>query len=97
MARLSNLPNNALLRDMPERDKLQETPATAARAYCIRNKDTVKKAWQRERKKIGIARALIQYAVSYAINGGKGATKQMIYNCAMWMQTEDNKIALSWK
>jgi hypothetical protein len=67
MARLSNLPNNALLRDMPERDKLreaiqflkanpEETPATAARACCVRNEDIVKKAWQRERKKMGTAR-----------------------------------------
>jgi hypothetical protein len=67
MAHLSNLPNYALLRDMPERDKLreairflkanpEETPATAARACYIRNKDIVKKTWQRERKKIGIAR-----------------------------------------
>jgi hypothetical protein len=50
---------------MPEKDKLrkaiqflkanpEETPITAVRAYCIRNKDTVKKAWQRERKKIEI-------------------------------------------
>jgi len=55
MARLSNLPKNTLLRDMPERDKLreaiqflkanpEETPATAARACCVRNEDTVRKA-----------------------------------------------------
>ena len=67
MARLSNLPKNTLLRNMPEKDKLreaiqflkanpEETPATAARAYCVRNKDIVRKAWQRERKKIGIVR-----------------------------------------
>jgi hypothetical protein len=64
MARLSNLPKNTLLRNIPEKDKLreaiqflkanpEETPATAARAYCVRNEDIVKKAWQRERKKIG--------------------------------------------
>jgi hypothetical protein len=52
---------------MPERDKLrkaiqflkanpEETPATAVYAYCIRNEDTVKKTWQRERKKMGTAR-----------------------------------------
>jgi hypothetical protein len=40
---------------------------------------------------------LIQYTVSYAINRGKGAIKQMIYNCIMWIRTEDNKTALSWK
>jgi hypothetical protein len=67
MARLSNLPNYALLCDIPERDKLrkaiqflkanpEETPATAVCAYCIRNEDTVKKTWQRERKKMGTAR-----------------------------------------
>jgi len=41
--------------------------------------------------------AMIQYAVSHAINGGKGATKQMMYNCAMWLRVQDNKSALSWK
>jgi hypothetical protein len=51
---------------MPERDKLreaiqflranpEETPATAARACCVRNENIVRKAWQRERKKMGIA------------------------------------------
>ena len=51
---------------MPERDKLreaiqflkanlEETPATTARACCVRNEDTVRKAWQRERKKMGTA------------------------------------------
>jgi len=56
MARLSNLPRNTLLYDMLERDKLreaiqflkanlEETPATTARACCVRNEDIVKKAW----------------------------------------------------
>jgi hypothetical protein len=67
MARLSNLPKNTLLRDMPEKDKLrkaiqflkanpEETPATIARMYYIRNEDIVRKAWQRERKKMGTVR-----------------------------------------
>jgi hypothetical protein len=67
MARLSNLPKNTLLRNMPEKDKLrkaiqflkanpEETPATAVYAYCVRNEDIVRKAWQRERKKIGTVR-----------------------------------------
>ena len=67
MARLSNLPKNTLLRDMLERDKLreaiqflkanpEETPVTTARACCVRNKDIVRKAWQRERKKMGTVR-----------------------------------------
>jgi hypothetical protein len=30
--------------------------------------------------------ALIQYTVDQATNGGKGATKQMLYNCAMWLR-----------
>ena len=55
MARLSNLPNNTLLCDIPERDKLykaiqflkanpEETSATAVYAYYVRNEDIVKKA-----------------------------------------------------
>ena len=54
MARLSNLPKNTLLRDMPEKDKLREaiqflkanpekTPVTAVYTYYIRNKDIVRK------------------------------------------------------
>jgi hypothetical protein len=67
MARLSNLSKNTLLRNMPEKDKLrkaiqflranpEETPVTAVHIYYVRNKDIVRKAWQRERKKIGIVR-----------------------------------------
>ena len=124
IARLSILPINALLRDMPEKDKLreaiqflkenpEESPTTAARACGIRSEDAVRKAWRRERKRIEKGKvqwggqnkilhpdqyeALIQYAVLYAINGAKGAIKQMIYNCAIWMRTEDNKTAPSWK
>ena len=55
IAHLSNLPKNTLLRNIPEKDKLrkaiqflkanpEETPATAARAYYIRNEDIVRKA-----------------------------------------------------
>ena len=124
MARLSSLPNNTLLRDMPEKDKLREAiqflkenpgepPTTAARACGVKSADAIRKAWRREKKKMERGRiqwggqnkilrpdqhtALIQYAISHAINGGKGATKQMMYNCAMWMRTEDNKPAPSWK
>ena len=54
MARLSNLPKNTLLRNMPEKDKLckaiqflkanpEETPITAVYAYYIRNEDIVRK------------------------------------------------------
>jgi hypothetical protein len=35
--------------------------------------------------------ALVRYAVDQATNGGKGATKQMMYNCAMWLRVSDNK------
>ena len=56
MARLSNLPKNTLLRNMPEKDKLrkaiqflkanpEETPATAVYACYVRNKDIIRKAW----------------------------------------------------
>ncbi|PMD18623.1 hypothetical protein NA56DRAFT_751299 [Hyaloscypha hepaticicola] len=105
MARLSGLPNDRLLRDMPERDKLREaiqflkdnpdeTPVTAARACNVKNHDTVRKAWQRERKKMRMPKL---YAVSHAINGGNGATKQMMFNCAIWMRKEDGKTAPSWR
>ena len=55
MARLSNLPKNTLLYNIPERDKLreaiqflkanpEETPTTTAYTCYIRNEDTVRKA-----------------------------------------------------
>jgi hypothetical protein len=63
MARLSNLPNNTLLRDMPEKDKLRkaiqflkenpgEPPTTAVRACGVKSEDAVRKAWRREKKKM---------------------------------------------
>jgi len=81
-----------------------EKPSTAARLYHIKKEDTVRKAWIRvENKKVvpwggqnKILRpdqhqALIRYAVDQATNGGKGATKQMMYNCAMWLRVQEHK------
>jgi hypothetical protein len=31
-------------------------------------------------------KAMIQYSIDHATGGGKGATKQMMYNCAMWLR-----------
>jgi hypothetical protein len=31
------------------------------------------------------------------MNGGRGATKQMMYNCAMWLHVQENKSVLSWR
>ena len=118
MARLRNPPKNTLLRDLPDKEKIkkaiqwlrenpEESPTTAARICHIEKEDSVKKAWQRERKRMEKGRpkhggqnkilrpeqhnALIQYAVSQAIDGGKGATKQMMYNCAMWLRIQEKK------
>src|SRR2546421_1573425 len=41
--------------------------------------------------------AMIRYAVDQATNGGKGATKQMMYNCAMWLRTQEGKTAPTWR
>ena len=41
--------------------------------------------------------ALIQYAVDQATNGGKGATKQMLYNCAMWLRVQEKKSVPTWR
>jgi hypothetical protein len=35
--------------------------------------------------------ALIRYAINQATNRGKGATKQMMYNCAMWLRFQEGK------
>jgi hypothetical protein len=80
------------------RQNPSEKPSTAARLYHIKKENLVQKAWVRERKRVGKKRggqnrilrpdqhrALIQYAVDQAIDGGRGATKQMMYNCAMWL------------
>ena len=76
-----------------------EKPSTAARLYHIVKEDSVRKAWLRERTKKPTVnggqnkilrpkqhQAMIQYAIDQATNGGKGATKQMMYNCAMWLR-----------
>src|SRR5204863_6141394 len=93
------------------RENPDEKPATAARLYKIEKEGTVRQAWVRERKrKNSVAhgghnkilrsdqhQALIKYAVDQATNGGKGATKQMMYNCAMWLRTQEGKTAPTWR
>jgi hypothetical protein len=41
--------------------------------------------------------AMIRYAADQATNGGRGATKQMMYNCAMWLRVQENKLVPSWR
>src|SRR5271163_2108139 len=95
------------------RENPDEAPTTAARIYDIKKEKSVIKAWQRERKRMKSDRpkhggqnkilkpeqhnAMIRYAVDQATNGGKGATKQMMYNCAMWLRVQENKSVPSWK
>ena len=40
---------------------------------------------------------MIQYAVDQTTNGDKGATKQMMYNCAMWLRVQEHKPVLTWR
>ena len=78
-----------------------EKPSTAARLYHIKEEDLVRKTWlwERNKKKKDTVKggqnkilrpdqheALIQYTADQAMNGGKGATKQIMYNCAMWLR-----------
>jgi len=71
------------------------------------------RAWSRERKRmqdrmlkyggqnkifcLDQHQDMIRYAADQATNGGKGATKQMLYNCAMWLRVQENKVVLSWR
>jgi len=59
MARLQNLPNNARLRDLPDKDKIhhalqwlrenpEERPTAAARIYGIKKEGTLRTAWSRD-------------------------------------------------
>jgi hypothetical protein len=41
--------------------------------------------------------AIIRYSADYAINGGKGATKQMMYNCAMWLRVQEGRSIPSYR
>jgi hypothetical protein len=41
--------------------------------------------------------AMIRYAVDQATNRGKGATKQMLYNCAMWLRVQENTAVPLWR
>ena len=63
MARLKGLPRDTLIRDMLEKDKQREalqwlrenpdeTAITATRACNVKNYQTLKKVWQREKKKL---------------------------------------------
>jgi hypothetical protein len=125
MARLSNPPKNILISELPEKDKQRlafewqcehpnETPTTTARIFALKKPATLRKAWERERKRrqMEVApkhggynkildhdqeRALIRYATGHALNGGKGATKMMMYNCAMRFRILQGKEPPSWK
>jgi hypothetical protein len=71
------------------------------------------RAWNREKKRIQYGtpiyggqnkilrpdqhQAMIRYAADQATNGGRGATKQMMYNCAMWLRVQENKSVPSWR
>ncbi|KAN0074287.1 hypothetical protein V8E54_008224, partial [Elaphomyces granulatus] len=41
--------------------------------------------------------ALLRYAVDHATEGGMGATKQMMFSCAMWLRAQEGKPAPSWR
>ena len=41
--------------------------------------------------------AMIQYAINQATNSGKGATKQIIYNCAMYFRYQEKKPLPTWR
>src|SRR5271155_5499151 len=92
------------------RENPTEKATTAARLFHIAKEDSVRKAWLREktRKEVGYGgqnkilrpdqhQALIRYAVDQAINGGRGATKQMMYNCVMYLRTQEHKSIPSWR
>jgi hypothetical protein len=92
---------------------LQENPekqsTTAARLFRIEKEDSVRKAlWRAKRKRSAhggqnkILRpdqheAMIRYATDQATNDGKGATKQMMCNCIMYLRTKENKSIPSWR
>ena len=67
MARLSNAPKNVLERNLFEKDKLRlalkflidypnEDPAIPVRIWRLNRPNTLYKAWQRERKKMELAK-----------------------------------------
>jgi DDE superfamily endonuclease len=126
MARLNSLPKNTLIRDIPNKDKMQlalqwlrenptETPTTAARCHGITRERSVRQAWRREKERdkrtkklVGGSgqnkilhpdhhQAMIRYAADQAVGGGMGATKQMMFNCAVWLRVQDKKPVPTWR
>jgi hypothetical protein len=121
MARLSNLPNNVLPRDLPLKDRIalaliylrenpKENPSAACRIYYIEKESSIRQAWYRKKKKTypqhpkprqrgGYNKilqrdqheAMIQYAIDNATNGGKGATKPMLFSYAIWLRKSAGK------
>jgi len=41
--------------------------------------------------------AMIRYSADQAMNGRKGATKQMMYSCAMWLRVQEGRSIPSWR
>jgi hypothetical protein len=77
MARLNSLPKNTLIRDTPNKDKMQlalqwlrenstETSTTAARCHGITHERSVRQAWRREKERDKRTKKLV---------GGSGQNK----------------------
>jgi hypothetical protein len=95
------------------RERPDESPTAAARCFHIKQEKTVQRAWARLRRKekegkpqhggqnkilrSDQEKTLIRYAAEQCLGGGKGATKQMMYNCAMYFRVTEGKEAPSWK
>jgi hypothetical protein len=108
-----NLPEKDKLQQALEflRENPTEEPTPIARLFNLKKPGTLQKAWIHEQRGLGKKKnegqnkilrpnqhqALIQYCIDQAINGGKGATKQMMYNCAMYFRKQEQKSIPSWR
>jgi hypothetical protein len=53
----------------------------------INKGEKIQRGGQNKILDIAQEKALLRYAAGHALNGGRGATKQMLYNCAMWLRS----------
>jgi hypothetical protein len=86
-ARLHYITNEKSVQQAWRREKKREGRA----------KSTIRGGGQNKILRPDQQQAMIQYAIDQATNGGKGATKQMMYNCAMYLRIQEKKPIPTWR
>ena len=107
------IPKNTLIRDLPDEDKMRlalqwlrenptETPTTQRVATALRWRAPYdrlgdERRGTRDRRNRLEGLALTRFSAPIMLQEGMGATKQIMFSCAMWLRAQEGKTAPSWR